>query len=359
MNEIQINSKELLRAVSAVGTIIKQRNTIPVLDNILFEASNDISITADNLEIRSSIEIRYDYEVQIKACLNYSLLSSILKSLPSEPINITFEEKEAVIKSTTGVYKLPIVETAEFPKRAVIENGGKATINALDFGRVLKTASKFTSNIELCSTQNVHISIGQQLIVQSTDKITLYQGAVKGSGNEKKILINPEVARHIASVCTEDREIELRYDDKNLTIELEDKTITAVQSWGNYPIEGFDRVFTRLDNGVGRLSIDKEQLETALKRVSPVSDYNYHHLVKLHLKDNTLEISIDNKSYAFQAKETHECKFEGEQEAGYNCKFLSNLISVFDDEVNMEIKKDNIFYLHSQNTKALLSPVAL
>ena len=59
--KLVVNNKEILKAVQTIGALVKGNHTLPILDNILIELKNkSLTFTADNLEVRSKVEIKMD-----------------------------------------------------------------------------------------------------------------------------------------------------------------------------------------------------------------------------------------------------------------------------------------------------------
>ena len=78
-----ISSSELLKNLQILGSILNTNNTLPILDNFLFDIyNNDLLVTSSDLETTLSSKISIDSTVKVKVAIPAKLLIDILKSLP-------------------------------------------------------------------------------------------------------------------------------------------------------------------------------------------------------------------------------------------------------------------------------------
>ena len=158
-----VNSRELSKAVRIVGYCVKQKNTMPILDNLLFEIKNDkLIITADNLEIRSQVELDVKFEGILTTCIPYKLLIDILNNLPNTGIELIFSSKKVTINYHYGEYNIPLVESKEFPTPKELKEPQSIKLNALDFSEALRKAVVFTETDSLSNQNNVLLKISEE-----------------------------------------------------------------------------------------------------------------------------------------------------------------------------------------------------
>ena len=78
-----ISSNALLKALQLIGGVINNSNTLPILDNFLFEISgNTLTITASDLETTYSTQLTIESETNSFIALPARLLLDILKTFP-------------------------------------------------------------------------------------------------------------------------------------------------------------------------------------------------------------------------------------------------------------------------------------
>ena len=129
-----LSSLKLLKAVQSLAGVINSNNTLPILDDFLFNISdNELRITASDLETTMIVTIQPDLvegvgEVTIPA----RLLIDILKNLPDIPVSFNIDETTLAIEITTGEgrYKMVGHKSDEFPQVPVLEEASKWEIPA-------------------------------------------------------------------------------------------------------------------------------------------------------------------------------------------------------------------------------------
>ena len=82
-----VSSSYLLKKLQVFGGVINNNNTMPILDNFLFELStNSLTISASDLEttVRGTLEVESDSEGSI--AVSAKLLTDILKTFSEQPL---------------------------------------------------------------------------------------------------------------------------------------------------------------------------------------------------------------------------------------------------------------------------------
>ena len=133
-----VSSSYLLKKLQVFGGVINSSNTMPILDNFLFELSpNSLTISASDLEttVRGTLEVESDSVGSI--AISAKLLTDILKTFSEQPLTFLVKENNIIeISSTTGNYTLAYLDGAEFPQPVALPEANKVTL----LGDVLATA---------------------------------------------------------------------------------------------------------------------------------------------------------------------------------------------------------------------------
>lgn len=357
--KLNINSKDLFKAVQLVGACVKNKNSMPILDNLLFKAAdNKLVIIADNLEIRSEVELALEFNGNLNVCLPYKLLTDILKGLPNAPLELTFDKLNVSIKSPTGLYNIPLVDSEAFPKPKELNDTQSIKLNALEFNEALRKAILFSERDTITNFHNILIGIGNEDVkIASTDGSVIYEYSLDAKGDENEILLSREVTKYLIQAITVDEEIEINYTETHLLIQMEGILITAIQSQGKFP--KYATVFNSL-NPNKTLNIDKDVISSAIKRLYAITDQNNYTLV-FNLKNNQLELSFNNPLLKYNAKETLKCEYDGDDIAiGFNANYLMNMVSTLDEDIRMEfLQNDKPCLFFAENTRALVAPMKI
>ena len=137
-----VSSSALLRSLQLIGGVINNSNTLPILDNFLFEINGDtLTITASDLETTYSTQLTIESETNSLIALPARLLLDILKTFPEQPLTFLKTEKNTVeISANNGKYAVAYVNGDEFPKRPQIKDSKTLSVK----GNILFTAINTT-----------------------------------------------------------------------------------------------------------------------------------------------------------------------------------------------------------------------
>ena len=113
-----VSSSYLLKQLQVLGSVINSNNTLPILDNFLFELNNNLlTVAASDLETTMSATLDIDSTSQGSVAVPAKLLLEILKTFPEQPLTFTVEENSTIeISSNSGKYALAYAPGEEFPK---------------------------------------------------------------------------------------------------------------------------------------------------------------------------------------------------------------------------------------------------
>ena len=139
----QVSSSILLKQLLLISGVINPNNTLPILDNFLFELDeNTLTISGTDLEttIRSKIEV--ESSTKGSATIGAKMLVDILKTFPEQPLNFLLDEKKKTIEisSDYGKYSIAYLNADDFPNPPEMDSVSNATINSsLLFNAINKT----------------------------------------------------------------------------------------------------------------------------------------------------------------------------------------------------------------------------
>lgn len=103
-----VSSSYLLKQLQVLGSVINSNNTLPILDNFLFELNNnELTVSASDLETTMSATLSIDSKSKGSVAVPAKLLLEILKTFPEQPLTFTVEDNNTVeISSNSGKYAL-------------------------------------------------------------------------------------------------------------------------------------------------------------------------------------------------------------------------------------------------------------
>jgi len=114
-----IERATLLRCLSHVQSVVERRNTIPILSNVLIEASDggNVKVMATDLDLQV-VETMSAASVETQGAVTVSahLLFDIARKLPEgSQVSIDAADNQMVIKAGRSRFKLPTLPRDDFP----------------------------------------------------------------------------------------------------------------------------------------------------------------------------------------------------------------------------------------------------
>src|SRR5690606_36658388 len=112
--------------------VINSNNTLPILDNFLFELNNgELKITGSDLETTISTIVAVESADSAQLAIPSKILSDTLKTFPDQPS--TFIQKEdnlLEIVSEQGNYQIAMESAEEYPHAPEIQDAMVSTLEA-------------------------------------------------------------------------------------------------------------------------------------------------------------------------------------------------------------------------------------
>jgi len=103
-----VSSTYLLKQLQVLGGVISNSNTLPILDNFLFDLDkNKLTVSASDLETTMSSVLEVDSDNRGTIAVPARLLLDTLKTFPEQPLTFVVADNNTVeISSAHGKYAL-------------------------------------------------------------------------------------------------------------------------------------------------------------------------------------------------------------------------------------------------------------
>ena len=340
-----VNSSELLKELQKLSGVISSGNTLPILDNFLFEFEEGMmNIIASDLETTMSTNLNVDTTDNGKIAIPAKLLLDTLKTFSSQPLTFLINESNfgIEINSENGLYKLSGQNAAEFPKTPSISSSTTATINS---GRFLNAINK---TLFACGNDELRPVMSGMFCELSTEKISFVatdaHKLVKhirndfNSESNASFILPKKPLSLLKNIITEDVDLQIEYNDTNAMFSFNSTTVICRLIDGKYP--NYEAVIPK--ENPNKLTISTSELLNSIKRVSIYANKTTHQ-IRLSIKGSELQISSEDLDFANQAEERLCCQYQGEDmEIGFNSKFMIEMLNnIGSDEINLEMSAPN------------------
>ena len=340
-----VSSTYLLKQLQVLGGVINTTNTLPILDNFLFELDHSkLTVSASDLETTMSSTIEVDSNSEGSVALPARLLLDTLKTFPEQPLTFVVEDNHTVeISSNHGKYALAYADGNEFPKAVTLEDPSSTTI----MGDILATAISKTifaaGNDDLRPVMSgVFFQFSTEaLTFVSTDahKLVKYtREDVTASQTAEFIMPKKPLNLLKGILAGSDDEVTVEYNDSNARFTFDNSVLICRLIDGKYP--NYEAVIPK--ENPNKLVIGRTQFLNSVKRVSIFSNKTTHQ-IRLKIAGAELNISAEDIDYSNKAEERLSCDYQGDDmQIGFNSRFLTEMLNNLNsDDVQLEMSLPN------------------
>ncbi len=348
--EFTIEKEVFVKALQKIQGIVERRNTMPILSNVLIEASNNLlTLTATDLEVgmKSSYPAKIIDEGRIT--LSAKKLYEIIRELPEEQIRLSTKSNDWV-DIVCGKAKFNIVGLSpnEFPFFPKINETGFITLDSLTLARMIEQTSyaichdetKYNLNGILFKINNNEDV--KSLIMVATDghRLSVSEHKIEGTDfeiQEKGVIFPKKGIVELKRLSDEeDGGIRLGFIDNSVALVKGNTTVVMRLVDGEFP--DYTRVVPVGNNR--EIKIKKEIFLHSLKRMSILSSDKFKG-IKFEITDNSMEISSSNPELG-EAREEFEVQYSGEKiVTRFNARYLIDVLNIVtSDEVVLLLRDE-------------------
>ena len=329
-----ISSTDLLAHLQAISRVISTKNTLPILDNFLFQLEgNQLEITASDLESTLITKITLENATENGSiAIPARLLTETLKEFPEQPLTfeINLDTSGVVINSENGKFSIVGQKGSDFPQLPTIKDDKKSAFKVQS--EVLLSGITMTlfatADDELRPVMNgilIELTTENMTYVASdAHKLVRYQRTDVKADADSLFILPRKPAFLLKNILPrEGNEVDVEFDEKNAFFVLSEYKMVCRLVEGNYP----SYISVIPTNNPNKFTIDRIEFLNTLKRVSVFSN-QASNLVKLQLNGNQLTVSAQDIDFSISAYERLNCQYEGEDmEIGFKSTFLMEILS--------------------------------
>ena len=343
-----VSSLKLLKNLQALSGVIGSKNTLPILDDFLFQLTeNELKITTSDLDVTMSVSMVPDMvegtgEVTIPA----RLLLEIMKNFPDVPITISVDNNTLAVELIAGEgrYKLAGHKSDEFPQLPamadtlvweipadVLAKGFEKTIFATGMDEIRPIMSgvlmEMTENYLTFVATDAHKLVRYRRMDVKSDVVASFIVPKKPINQLKNIL---------GTLANEPVRIE--FNKTNASFVFGDYVLICRLIEGRYP--NYEAVIPK--NNPNQLTIDRQTFLAAIRRVAVFSSKATHQ-VRFRITGQEIMLTAEDIDFYNEAKERLTCSYSGDDmEIGFNSRFFQEMLGNFDsDEIKLEMSAPN------------------
>ncbi len=336
--KISLPKSELQRGLSRIQSIVEKRNTMPILANVLLDASGGeegtLEFAATDLEV--GIRSLHSAEVETPGRVTASAkkLYEIVRELPDEPVHIEVTSDAYLsIRCARADFTLAGNSAEEYPTLPTASPGSVATVQAVVLGQMIErtmyAASVDETRYNLNGVFVERVPETEKLRMVATDghRLAYVDRAlsVDFGGLESGVIIPRKGLAELKKLVDEEDadEVEIGFEGNSALVRKRGVTLVMRLIEGEFP--NYRQVIPKQQGR--QLVLPSEILVQALRRVALLSSERSR-AVKLELSSGLLKLSSNNPDLG-EAHEELDIDYDGEElEIAFNARYLTDCLTV-------------------------------
>ena len=339
-----VSSSQLLKQLQVLGGVINSNNTLPILDNFLFEISeNQLKVSASDLETTMSAVVTIESDSTGSIAISARLLLDTLKTFPDQPLTFKTEGDSIIeISSDQGKYDMAYFGGDEFPKSVSLPSPSKTVIPSNILATAISKTIFAAGNDDLRPVMSgVFFQFSSEsLTFVATDahKLVKYTRTDVTADKTAEFIMPKKPLNLLKGVLGGEEDVIIEYNDTNAKFTFENFVLICRLIDGKYP--NYEAVIPK--ENPNKLTVDRASFQNSVRRVSIFSSKTTHQ-IRLKMAGTELNISAEDLDFSNKADERLSCDYQGDDmQIGFNSRFLSEMLSnLTSSEVLIEMSLPN------------------
>ena len=337
--KFSINQQDLQKSLSYCQGVIEKRSTLPILSNVLLDASNGkLTITATDLDLIfihqiSNIEILEEGKTTTSSSIMYDI---VRKFSSGKKINFSNpSENKLQLESEKSLFNLNCINASEFPLTDENFNENEFIIKSKELLKLLNKCKISISNDETrhyltgIFFHQTQIEDKIFLTAAATDshRMSISKIRLKNKIEFEPVILPKKTIFQLCSILEDfDGDIKISNIKSKIKFEINDSILISKLIDGKFP--NYVQVIPKENQK--KLEIDLKLFLNSVDRVASVS-LDKKDGVKFSLSKDTLNLSVNNTNSG-DGKEGLIVKFDHELDISFNSRYLIDVASQLDGE---------------------------
>ncbi|MCF1192723.1 DNA polymerase III subunit beta [Mangrovimonas sp. AS39] len=340
-----VSSTYLLKQLQVLGGVINNSNTLPILDNFLFELNEtELTISASDLETTMSAKLEVESDSSGSIAVGARMLLDTLKTFPEQPLTFVVEDNNTVeISSNHGKYTLAYADGNEFPNAVTLEDSQSTLVSADILATAISKTIFAAGNDDLRPVMSgvffQFSTEGLTFVATDAHKLVKYSREDVQAGQTTEFIMPKKPLNLLKGIlATSDENVNIEYNDSNAKFSFDNVELVCRLIDGKYP--NYEAVIPK--ENPNKLVIDRTQFLNSVRRVSIFSNKTTHQ-IRLKIAGAELNISAEDIDYSNKAEERLTCDYQGDDmQIGFNSRFLTEMLNnLSSDDVQLEMSLPN------------------
>ncbi len=359
--KFNVSSKTLYSYVSAVSKVINSKNALTILNNFLFELSdNTLTITASDLEntLVAHLEVM-DAEGEGKFCVDARRMVDLLKEMPDQGISFDINDDNLAVEIVypSGNYSFIAINGNEYPSNESVDESTDIIEFTCPTEQIIKSIDNTLFAVGNDDLRPQMMGILWDIkpdaitfVATDTRKLVKYRNAMSAPGVEGSCILPIKPATVIKNVFAKEDEVKVTLEPKSATFESPSYKFNCRFIKGSFP--DYNRVIPVKNPYV--ITVDRQSFLNAVRRVGVFVDQG-HGLVKFKIEKDQLTMKATDNNFCTSAREVVPCDFTGtEMIIGFSAPYLIeifNTISTTDILIKLSDPSRPGVFVPSENSE--------
>lgn len=366
--KLSIARSELLNSLNTVSKGMSARSTLPILSGIHLSADDgSLIMQATDLEVSVKNKVPCLTENEGQVVIPGRLLTDIVRSLPEAAVTLETEGENVLVRCQQSSFTVKTLPAADFPKFPEVEIDKSVELPSSVVSSMVKKVSKAVSRDETRAVLTGVLLVMEGPIIKmvATDsyRLAVDEAVIeRENGEDVEVVIPGRALDEAMKLAAGGESVKLGVSENQVVFEFGETTFITRRIEGSFP--NYKQLIPQQTPDDTMITIDTEELSSAVKRVSLLAMHNTPLRVSVNIEDQTLSLSAITQDVG-DASEDLMVKAEGKDvEIAFNHAFMSDgLASVVSNTVVLQIQSSlKPGLLHSgdgEDFKYLLMPVRL
>ena len=335
--KLTFQKDNLLNGINIVLKAVPSKTTMPILECILIDASdNQIKLTANDMELGIETKVEGSILSRGKIALDAKLLSEIIRKLSGGESDITIESDDkynTTITCDNSVFHIQGKNGDEFSYLPFIEKDHFICLSQFTLKEVIRQTlfSISVNDSNKMMTGELFQVTDNELKVASLDghRMSIRKVELKDHYENIKVIVPGKTLGEISKILNGDNEKDVRiYFSKNhILFEFDDTVVVSRLIEGEY-----FRIDQMLSSDYEtKVTVNKKEFLDCIDRASILIRENDKKPIIISITDHSMELKM-NSSFGSMNAEVMIHKNGKDIMIGFNPKFLMDALRIIDDE---------------------------
>jgi len=335
--KLLFEQEKILNALGIVSKAIPSKTTNPILECILFDATEkEIKITANDMELGIETTVEGEIKEKGKVALEAKLIYEIIRKVEGneEPIVIETEEDfSTTISCNQAVFNIQGRDGEEFSYLPEIEKDNYICVSQFTLREIIRQTiiyASFSETNKMMSGELIEVNGNKaKFVTLDGHRISIRNIEMKEKYGSAKVIVPGKTLTEISKIIPGDNDQEVMiYFSKNHILFEFDRTVVISRL-----IEG---EYFHIEHMLSRdyetkITVNKNKLLSSIDRSTILIRENDHKPIILDCGKSSIKLKVKS-SYGTMDAEIP-CETEGKDlMIAFNPKFLMDALRVIDDE---------------------------